>query len=170
MRAGAKNSRPRAHPAGIDLPLYPIKGYSLTVDIADDRAAPRTSVTDYANKVVYARLGNQLRIAGMADIAGPDRALSGDRVTLLARQARNAFPGAADWSGNLRPWTGMRPATPGGRPILGASGIENLALNVGHGALGFTLAFGSAAAVAAHLSGRDEPLPMEDFALLPSRQ
>jgi D-amino-acid dehydrogenase len=163
--AGGYESRMLARSVGVDLPIYPIKGYSLTVDVADAKAAPDASVTDYANKIVYARLGTQLRIAGMADIVGPGRDLAQDRVAQLARQARATFPGAADWTGDLRAWTGMRPATPSGRPIIGASGIANLALNVGHGPLGFTLAFGSAAALAAHLAGRTAPLPMEDFSL-----
>jgi D-amino-acid dehydrogenase len=154
-----------ARSVGVDLPIYPIKGYSLTVDVANANAAPRASVTDYANKIVYARLGSQMRIAGMADIVGPGRELAADRVAQLARQAQATFPGAADWTGDLRAWTGMRPATPSGRPIIGSSGIENLALNVGHGPLGFTLAFGSAVALAAHLAGRMPPVPMEDFSL-----
>jgi len=163
--AGGYESRMMAGKVGVDLPIYPIKGYSLTVDVADANAAPRASVTDYANKIVYARLGSQMRIAGMADIVGPGRDLAADRVAQLARQAQATFPGAADWTGDLRAWTGMRPATPSGRPIIGASGIENLALNVGHGPLGFTLAFGSAMALAAHLAGRKPPVPMEDFSL-----
>jgi len=163
--AGGYESRALARSVGVDLPIYPIKGYSLTVDVADDRAAPRASITDYANKVVYARLGGKMRIAGMADIVGPDRNLAAERVAQLVRQAQATFPGAADWSGDLNAWTGMRPATPSGRPILGASGIPNLALNVGHGPLGFTLAFGSAVTVAAHLAGRAPPVPMEEFSL-----
>jgi len=163
--AGGYESRMMARSVGVDLPIYPIKGYSLTVDVGDPDAAPRASVTDYANKIVYARLGSQMRIAGMADIVGPGRNLAADRVAQLARQAQATFPGAADWTGDLRAWTGMRPATPSGRPIIGASGIENLALNVGHGPLGFTLAFGSAMALGAHLAGRMPPVPMEDFSL-----
>ncbi|MGE0658472.1 MAG: D-amino acid dehydrogenase [Reyranellaceae bacterium] len=163
--AGGYESRALAGEVGVDLPIYPIKGYSLTVDVADATAAPAASVTDYANKIVYARLGAQMRIAGMADIVGTSRALSADRVRQLVRQASETFPGAADWSGNLRPWTGMRPATPSGRPVLGPSGIDNLHLNVGHGALGFTLAFGSAVVLAAHIAGRTAPVPMVDFSL-----
>jgi D-amino-acid dehydrogenase len=163
--AGGYESRALAKRVGVDLPIYPIKGYSLTVDVADADAAPRASVTDYANKIVYARLGSKLRIAGMADIVGPSRDLSKDRVAQLVRQAQATFPGAANWNGDLNAWTGMRPATPSGRPIIGASGVENLALNVGHGPLGFTLAFGSAVALAAHLAGRKPPVPLEEFSL-----
>ncbi|MGE0154277.1 MAG: D-amino acid dehydrogenase [Reyranellaceae bacterium] len=163
--AGGYESRALARSVGIGLPIYPIKGYSLTVDVGDEAAAPLASITDYANKIVYARLGAKMRIAGMADIVGPGRDLAADRVAQLVRQAKETFPGAADWSGDLKAWTGMRPATPSGRPIIGASGIDNLALNVGHGPLGFTLAFGSAAALAAHLAGRTPPVSLEEFSL-----
>lgn len=163
--AGGYESRALARGVGIDLPIYPIKGYSLTVDVGDEGAAPHASITDYANKIVYARLGGKMRIAGMADIVGPGRDLAADRVAQLIRQAQATFPGAADWGGDLKAWTGMRPATPSGRPIIGASGIGNLALNVGHGPLGFTLAFGSAVALAAHLAGRTPPVKLEEFSL-----
>lgn len=163
--AGGYESRALGKSVGIDLPIYPIKGYSLTVDVGDDGAAPQASITDYANKIVYARLGSKMRIAGMADIVGPSRDLAKDRVAQLIRQAKETFPGAADWTGDVKAWTGMRPATPSGRPIIGPSGIDNLALNVGHGPLGFTLAFGSAVTVAAHLTGRTPPAPLEEFSL-----
>lgn len=150
--------------AGLDLPIYPIKGYSLSLPIANDDAAPRVSVTDIAHKVVYARLGEQLRVAGMADLVGDSSEIDPARLAQLTRQARETFPSAANWQ-QLAPWTGLRPATPKGLPILGASGIDNLLLNVGHGALGFTLAFGSAEVTAAQLAGRALPVPAEDFRL-----
>ncbi|MBP7063370.1 D-amino acid dehydrogenase [Ferrovibrio sp.] len=162
--AGGIQSAELARGIGLDLPLYPIKGYSLTLDIANENAAPRVSVTDYGNKVVYARLGQKLRVAGMADIVGADMALEPDRVTQLSRQAAATFPVAAPEAAQ-QPWCGLRPATPGGRPILGHSGIDGLWLNVGHGALGLTLAFGSAASIAAGIAGRPELLDMADFAL-----
>lgn len=150
--------------AGLDLPIYPIKGYSLSLPIAKDTAAPRVSVTDTAYKVVYARLGEKLRVAGMADIVGLDDSIDPARLGLLVEQARETFPDASTWQ-QMEPWTGLRPATPKGLPILNGSGIDNLLLNVGHGALGFTLAFGSAEVIAASLSGRPSPVPREDFAL-----
>jgi len=162
LLAGGLDSRALALPLGIDLPIYPIKGYSFTLDVTDAAEAPRVSITDYANKIVYARLGNRLRIAGMADIVGSDRNLESARVQQLERQAGEAFKLPP---GPRRAWCGLRPATPSGRPILGASGLENLWLNVGHGALGFTLAFGSAAVIAALLGQRAAPVPLEDFAL-----
>ncbi len=162
--AGGIRSADLARGIGLDLPLYPIKGYSLTLDIANENAAPRVSVTDYRNKVVYARLGQRLRVAGMADIVGSDMALEPDRVAQLSRQAAETFPVAPPDAAS-QPWCGLRPATPSGRPILGQSGIDGLWLNVGHGALGLTLAFGSAAVIAAGLGGRPAPLAMADYAL-----
>lgn len=150
--------------AGLDLPVYPIKGYSLSLPIANDDAAPRVSITDTAQKLVYARLGNSLRVAGMADIVGPSDYLDPGRLQQLTRQARASFPQAGAWQ-DLSPWTGLRPATPKGLPVLGQSGIDNLLLNTGHGALGFTLAFGSAEAIAAQVAGRPAPVPLQDFGL-----
>lgn len=150
--------------AGLDLPVYPIKGYSLSLPIANDAAAPRVSITDTAQKLVYARLGSALRVAGMADIVGPSDRIDPARLEQLTRQARETFPQASTWQ-ELSPWTGLRPATPKGLPVLGESGLDNLLLNTGHGALGFTLAFGSAEAIAAQIAGRPAPVPMEDFSL-----
>ncbi len=162
--AGGIQSADLAAAIGLDLPLYPIKGYSLTLDVANDDAAPRVSVTDYGNKVVYARLGRKLRVAGMADIVGSDLALEPDRVAQLSAQAADTFP-VAPADAAAQPWCGLRPATPSGRPILGMSGIDGLWLNVGHGALGLTLAFGSAVTLAACLGNRQPPVDLAEFAL-----
>jgi len=163
LAMGAGSARLLA-PLGIRVPLYPLKGYSLTLPIASDDAAPRISVTDFARKVVYARLGQDLRVAGMADLVGHDTRFDLSRLELLVRQAREAFPEAADWT-VLRPWAGLRPATPSALPILGpAPGLANLHLNIGHGALGFTLAMGSARVVADLLAGRAAPIPLDGFA------
>jgi D-amino-acid dehydrogenase len=156
-------ARELARPLGIRLPIYPLKGYSLTLPIAKDRAAPRISVTDSARKVVYARLGNSLRVAGMADIVGPDKRFDERRLDLLVRQAREAFPEAARWD-VLNPWVGLRPATPTGLPVLGASAAApNLWLNVGQGALGFTLAMGCAEVTADLIAGRTPAIPLDGF-------
>ncbi|MBP7669819.1 MAG: D-amino acid dehydrogenase [Ferrovibrio sp.] len=162
--AGGISSVELARGVGLDLPLYPIKGYSLTLDVANENAAPRVSVTDYGNKVVYARLGQKLRVAGMADIVGSDLSLEPDRVAQLTRQAAETFP-VSPQAPSQQPWCGLRPATPSGRPILGKSGIDGLWLNVGHGALGLTLAFGSAATVAAVIGGKQAPVSLADFSL-----
>ena len=134
-----------AKPLGLRLPLYPLKGYSITADIARDAAAPRVSITDAARKVVFARIGAQLRVAGMAELVGDDASIPPQRIASLWQDTEALFPGACDFE-ELRPWTGMRPATPTGEPLVGVHprGPGNLLLNTGHGALGFTLAFGTA--------------------------
>jgi len=150
-------------PLGVSLPLYPLKGYSLTVPVAQDDAAPRLSVTDAARKTVYARLGNRLRVAGMADLVGYDTSIWPERLDLLVLEAQAAFPDCSDWS-RIGPWTGLRPATPTSAPILGACpGFSNLMLNVGQGALGFTLAMASGQAIADALAGRPPSIEMDGF-------
>jgi D-amino-acid dehydrogenase len=162
LGAGA---RALVRPLGMDLPVYPLKGYSLTLPITDEAQAPRLSITDSAAKVVYARLGQRLRVAGMAAVVGYSTAIEEARLTTLIRQARAAFPGATDWR-ELNPWAGLRPATPTGLPILGrAPAAANLWLNLGPGSLGFTLAMGSAAMVAALMAGRPTPIPADGFTL-----
>jgi len=127
---------------GLRLPLYPLKGYSLTVPIGSEHRAPDVSITDYDRKIVYARIGEQLRVAAMVDIVGFDPAVDPERLALIKRQARDTFPDAGNYDAAVE-WAGMRPATPTGVPLLGATAYRNLWLNLGHGALGFTLACGS---------------------------
>lgn len=138
---------------GTYLPVYPLKGYSITVEVDDAAtAAPRVSVTDSARKVVFARLGSRLRVAGMAELVGQDDRIPAGRIESLVAATRAIFPQASRFEA-LNPWTGMRPATPTGLPIIGrrAGAPANLLFNTGHGALGFTLAFGSARRVQAAL-------------------
>lgn len=127
---------------GLALPLYPLKGYSLSVPIGAKHRAPNMSITDYDRKIVYARIGEQLRVAAMVDIVGFDAGLEPKRLALIRRQAVETFPLAGDYAHAVE-WAGMRPATPTGVPLIGASAYRNLWLNLGHGALGFTLACGS---------------------------
>ncbi len=140
---------------GLSLPLYPLKGYSLSVPIGAQHQAPNVSITDYDRKVVYARIGEQLRVAAMVDIVGFDAGLEPKRLALIKRQALETFPQAGDYTHALE-WAGMRPATPTGVPLIGASLYRNLWLNVGHGALGFTLACGSGQLLA-ELIGQHAP-------------
>ncbi|WP_118184340.1 D-amino acid dehydrogenase [Paraburkholderia phosphatilytica] len=153
-------------PLGLDVPLYPLTGYSLTLPIRGTDLAPSVSVTDAHHKIVYARLGDSLRIAGMVDVAGTriEHTAHGnaDRLALLARQARETFPHAGDYAA-ARGWSGARPATPSGKPILGATPLPNLWLNVGHGALGFTLACASARLVTDLVCGRTPALALDPF-------
>lgn len=140
-------------PQGPRLPLYPLKGYSLTGAIRAGDQAPELSLTDYDRKLVYARIGQQLRIAAMVDIVGFDPAPERRRLALLRRQAQETLPRACDYEAAVE-WAGMRPATPTGVPLVGAAGPRGLWLNLGHGALGFTLACGSARLIAAQIAGR----------------
>jgi len=128
---------------GVRMPLYPLKGYSLTAPIGVRHRAPELSITDYDRKIVYARIGEQWRVAAMVDIVGFDPTPDPRRLALIKRQARETFPQAADYEHAIE-WAGMRPATPSGVPLIGATRYPNLWLNLGHGALGFTLACGSA--------------------------
>lgn len=154
-------ARALARPLGVDVPIHPLKGYSLTVPITG--AAPHVSVTDTAAKLVYARLGTRLRIAGMADIVGSDARFDNRRLDTLLRLARAAFPDASDWR-TLSPWSGLRPATPTGLPLLGRTRLwANLHLNLGQGALGFTLAMGSAVVVADGIAGRQPAIDVAPF-------
>lgn len=147
---------------GIELPLWPIKGYSLSIPIADEAACPQVSVTDYDNKIAFARLGSMLRVAGIADLVGHSLMLDSRRVATLKRGIARMFP-SLSLDGPLAEWTGLRPATPSGRPILGPTRYENLFVNVGHGGLGFTLAMGSARVLADMLDEREHAIELEGF-------
>jgi D-amino-acid dehydrogenase len=151
-------------PLGIRIPVYPLKGYSLSLPITDDAGAPRISVTDFKRKVVYARIGDDLRVAGMADLSGRHPVIDVERIDQLVDEVRNTFPRATDF-GELKPWCGMRPATPRGAPLVGATPYSNLWLNVGHGALGFTLALATGRIVADLAAGRAPAVPLDGLTL-----
>lgn len=151
-------------PLGLRLPLYPLKGYSLSAPIAPTHRPPEVSVTDFERKTLYARIGEQLRVAAMVDLVGEDLRLDPARLAALQRNVRATFPCAADYE-HATPWAGLRPATPSGAPILGVTPLQGLWLNVGHGALGFTFAFGSARIVAELISGRESPLDLQGLRL-----
>ena len=125
LALGTSAPVPSRSPLGIRIPVYPLKGYSLSLPVTSDSGAPRISVTDFKRKVVYARLGDELRVAGMADLAGRRAEIDTERVDQLVEEVRNAFPDATDFS-RLEPWCGMRPATPKGTPVLGATPYSNL--------------------------------------------
>lgn len=145
--ASGWESAVHARQLGLRIPVYPLKGYSITADVPADlpHAAPRVSVTDTARKVVFARIGERLRVAGMVEIVGQDLRIDPRRIESLRRSTQEVFA-RLPLDGALRPWSGMRPATPTGLPITGRQrgGPRNLWLQTGHGALGLTLAFGSA--------------------------
>jgi len=158
--AAGIQSRTLADTAGISLPLYPLKGYSLSAPIRQDDVAPEISVTDFERKVLYARIGTHLRVAAMVDMVGEDLTLDPKRVDGLTRLVKETMPRAADYS-QIAAWAGLRPATPGGAPIVGATRYDNLWLNVGHGPLGFTFACGSASILADLVQGKTPPITLQ---------
>jgi len=150
-------------PWGWAPPIEPIRGYSITLPIAESAAAPRASVTDQGRKLVYARLGEQLRVAGFAELCGPERRVDPRRIEALCQAVRETFPGACRFD-DPQPWVGLRPATPGGRPLVGPTRWPGVWLNAGHGALGLTLACGSAALLTSMMSGQAAPIARSPFA------
>jgi D-amino-acid dehydrogenase len=149
---------------GVDLPVHPLIGYSLTVPVRDTHHAPRVSVTDAHHKFVYARLGDRLRIAGMVDLTSGRTAGDARRIALMKRLAIETLPNAGDYDAAVA-WTGYRPTTPDGKPVLGASPYRNLWLNTGHGPLGFTFACASAKLVADALAGESTRVEMDAFGI-----
>ena len=141
-----------AAPLGIRLPVYPVKGYSITVPIMDDSLAPVSTVMDETHKIAITRLGDRIRVGGMAEIAGFDLSLNPKRRATLEHSVEDLFGGAGDQS-RATFWTGLRPMTPDGTPIVGGTALRNLFLNTGHGTLGWTLCLGAAEALARRLTG-----------------
>ena len=140
-------------PLGIDLPIYPLKGYSVTMPVKNPAAAWTVSLSDDAHKLVLSRLGDRLRIAGTAELNGYDTEINRVRCEAIVRRVMQLFPDAGDPS-RAEFWTGLRPATPSNLPCIGATRYPNLFLNSGHGTLGWTHACGSARIVADLVSGR----------------
>jgi D-amino-acid dehydrogenase len=155
-------------PLGINLPIYPAKGYSVTMPVKDASMAHQVSLTDDEYKLVFSRLtplagdprGDRLRIAGTAEFNGYDRDLNRVRCEAIVRRVEQLFPGAGDTS-QASYWTGLRPATPSNVPIIGKSKFPNLYFNTGHGTLGWTHACGSGKSIARIVSGL---APEVDFA------
>ena len=149
-----------AAPLGIRLPIYPAKGYSVTMPVKDAAMAHQVSLTDDEYKLVFSRLGDRLRIAGTAELNGYDRDLNRVRCEAIVRRTEELFPGAGD-AEQAQFWTGLRPATPSNVPIIGRSKLGNLYLNTGHGTLGWTHSCGSGKSIARIVSGM---APEVDFA------
>ncbi len=153
-------STPLLKPLGIDLMIYPGKGYSATYRIRDEAAAPTVSLTDDGYKLVVSRLGQRLRVAGTCEFNGYTRELNSTRCAAITHRIRDLFPTACDYE-NPEYWTGLRPLTPTNVPYIGKTNYRNLFLNTGHGTLGWTMGCGSGRALADIVSGRQ---PEVDFA------
>ncbi|WP_158810987.1 D-amino acid dehydrogenase [Beijerinckia sp. L45] len=151
-------------PLGLDLPVYPVKGYSLTMPIAAPDAAPVSTVMDETFKVGITRLGDRLRIGGTAELAGFSHTLRSPRRATLEQSVSDLFPDAGDLRGASF-WTGLRPMTPDGTPIIGATAFGNLFTNTGHGTLGWTMACGSAKVLADLMSGKTPDIAADDLSL-----
>ncbi len=152
-------STPFLKPLGINLMIYPAKGYSATYPVINPDAAPTVSLIDSSHKLVFARLGDRLRVAGTAEINGYSRVLNQARCDMLTARTRELFPDACDWE-QPNFWTGLRPMTPSNIPYIGRMKYANLYLNAGHGTLGWTMGCGSGRAVAELVSGHQ---PDVDF-------
>lgn len=151
-------------PLGIKLPVYPLKGYSITARVTNADQAPNMSVMDEHNKVMISRLGNRIRAAGMAELVGHDLSLKAARRDLLVRAVRSLFPHGIDYA-NATFWAGLRPMTPDGPPILGVSGWGGLFLNSGHGSNGWTQACGTSRIVADLVCGRKPEIDLEGLTI-----
>ena len=152
-------------PLGINLLIYPGKGYSATFNVIDPDAAPTVSLTDDGFKLVTSRLGDRLRVAGTCELNGYSRELNDVRCAAITRRTRELFPEGCDYEHPVY-WTGLRPMTPNNIPYLGKSSIGNLFLNTGHGTLGWTMGPGSGRAIADLVSGRQPDFDSAKIQLL----
>ena len=145
-------------PLGEPLPIYPLKGYSITAQVSDAACAPQVSLTDESRRIVCSRLGERLRVAGTAEVGDCSLEIDPARIAAMLEWAQTRLPGAIDRE-RVVPWAGLRPATSGGVPIIGRGRHhENLWLNTGHGTLGWTLACGSASVLAKLMRGEKPPV------------
>ena len=151
-------------PLGIDLPIYPVKGYSITLPVASDAAAPASTIMDETHKVAITRLGDRIRVGGTAELCGYNLQLRQGRRATLEHVVSDLFPQGGDLS-KVQFWCGLRPMTPDGPPIIGPSRYRNLYLNGGHGTLGWTMACGSARVLADVMSGRAPEIDMAPLGL-----
>lgn len=151
-------------PLGIDIPVYPVKGYAITLENVQPDRSPRSSVMDEHSKVMVTRLGNRLRAAGIAEVAGYDRTVSKRKAASVLEAARVLFPFAGDYA-TATYWAGLRPMTPDGPPYLGATQFVNLLLNVGQGSNGWTQACGCGRIVADLVDARRPEIDLDGLTL-----
>ncbi|MBV1705329.1 MAG: D-amino acid dehydrogenase [Hyphomicrobiales bacterium] len=158
----AAHSPALLRPLGLDVPIYPVKGYSITAALRDPARAPESTVMDESHKVAITRLGDRIRVGGMAEISGFSTDLPPKRRATLEHVVSDLFPGGGDYAGATY-WTGLRPMTPDGTPVIGRGRQANLYVNAGHGTLGWTMACGSARIVADLVSGRRPDVDVADL-------
>ena len=151
-------------PLGLSVPVYPVKGYSLTLPIVDASRAPVSTVMDETYKIAITRLGDRIRVGGMAEISGFSKDLPPARRETLAQSVGDLFGGAGDLAAATF-WSGLRPMTPDGTPVIGRTRFANLVLNTGHGTLGWTMACGSARVLADIVGGSKPEIEVGDLAL-----
>jgi D-amino-acid dehydrogenase len=156
-------SRTMLQPLGLDLPVYPVKGYSLTIPLRDEALAPQSTVLDETYKIALTRLGNRIRVGGMAELGGFDLRLNPRRRATLEMVTQDLFPGGDLPRAEF--WTGLRPMTPDSTPVIGATRWSHLFLNTGHGTLGWTMACGSARVTADLVLGRPADIRTDDLGL-----
>jgi len=157
-------SRPLLKGLGLDIPVYPVKGYSLTVPITNAAAAPVSTIMDETYKVAITRFDDRIRLGGMAELAGFDLRLNPRRRATLEMVAGDLFPDGGDIPAATF-WTGLRPMTPDGTPIIGGTRFGNLWLNTGHGTLGWTMSCGSARVLADQIARRRPAIAADDLGL-----
>ena len=157
-------SRPFLASTGLNLPVYPVKGYSLTLPIVNESVAPVSTILDETYKVAVTRFADRIRVGGMAELAGYDLSLNDRRRQTLERVVSSLFPGAGDLA-HAQFWTGLRPMTPDSTPIVGATQYENLFLNTGHGTLGWTMSCGSSQLLADMMLGRQTMTRSDDLGI-----
>ncbi|MGM4983649.1 MULTISPECIES: D-amino acid dehydrogenase [Rhizobium] len=150
-------------PLGIKLPVYPVKGYSLTIPITDASRAPESTVMDETYKIAITRLGDRIRVGGMAEISGYTNDLGLPRRRTLEHSVTDLFPGGDVAKASF--WSGLRPMTPDGTPVIGPTNIKGLFLNTGHGTLGWTMSSGSARVISDLVSGRKPDIDATDLAI-----
>ncbi|WP_025600308.1 D-amino acid dehydrogenase [Burkholderia sp. WSM2230] len=148
----------------VKIPVYPLKGYSITAPIVNEAAAPVSTVLDETYKIAITRFDNRIRVGGMAEIVGFDKSLRQARRETLELCVNDLFPGGGDTS-KASFWTGLRPMTPDGTPIVGRTPVPNLFLNTGHGTLGWTMSCGSGQLLADVMSGKQPAIKADDLSV-----
>lgn len=151
-------------PLGMRLPVYPLKGYSLTLPITDAAMAPTSTILDESYKVAVTRFEDRIRVGGMAEVAGFDLSLDPRRRATLEKVVRDLYPHGGDLS-RAEFWTGLRPATPSNVPLIGRTQLPNLFLNTGHGTLGWTMSCGSGRVLADIVSGKTPDIDATDLSI-----